>query len=61
MPLALSPPPSYVQVEETGPKEWVSFLKPNLTITMVDHFVTYPKTNIPPPVSEEGSEPGGSE
>jgi len=38
------------QTEDTGPKEWVSFLKPNITIAMVDHFVTYPKSNIPPPV-----------
>lgn len=43
------------QVETTAPKEWVSFLKPNLTISMVDHFATYPKTNIPPPVSVTAS------
>lgn len=43
------------QVEDTGPKEWVSFLKPNITISMVDHFVAYPKTNIPPPVSPQHS------
>jgi hypothetical protein len=42
-----------VQAEPEAPKEWVSYLKPNLTIAMVDHFVTYPKTNIPPPVSAQ--------
>jgi hypothetical protein len=38
------------QTEEVF-REWISYLKPNITIAMVDHFVTYPKTNIPPTVS----------
>lgn len=40
------------KAEPEAPKQWVSFLKPNLTIAMVDHFVTYPKTNIPPPINQ---------
>jgi hypothetical protein len=46
-----------VQAEPEAPREWVSYLKPNLTIAMVDHFITYPKTNIPPPVSARESAP----
>jgi hypothetical protein len=31
-------------------REIVSFLKPNITIGMVDHFQSYPKTGLPPQV-----------
>ncbi|KAF5833872.1 transmembrane protein [Dunaliella salina] len=34
-------------VPETGPREIVNFIKPNVTIQIVDHFVGYPKTQIP--------------
>lgn len=33
------------------PREYISYLKPNLTIAMVDDFTKYPKNGIPPPVS----------
>lgn len=33
------------------PREYISYLKPNLTIAMVDDFTKYTKTGIPPPVS----------
>ena len=33
------------------PREYISYLKPNLTIAMVDDFTKYPKANIPPIVS----------
>ena len=33
------------------PREYISYLKPNLTIAMVDDFTKYPVKNIPPPVS----------
>lgn len=32
-------------------REWISFYKPNLTISLVDHFQAYPKNAIPPQVS----------
>lgn len=36
---------------ETEPvREWISFWKPNATISIVDHFNAYPKTGIPPQV-----------
>ncbi len=36
--------------QEAGPREYVSFLKPNVTIEIVDHFQAYPKKGIPPQV-----------
>ena len=33
------------------PREYISYLKPNLTIAMVDDFTKYPKSGMPPPVS----------
>lgn len=33
------------------PREYISYLKPNLTIAMVDDFTKYPKAGIPPIVS----------
>lgn len=38
-------------VPDTTPKAWVSYMKPNVTVALVDHFQAYPKTGIPPPVS----------
>ena len=32
------------------PREYISYLKPNLTIAMVDDFTKYTKTAIPPMV-----------
>ena len=40
-------------VVETGPREIISFFKPNMTIQLVtDHFMTYPRGSIPPQVGE---------
>ena len=33
------------------PREYISYLKPNLTIAMVDDFTKYPAKAIPQPVS----------
>ena len=33
------------------PREYISYLKPNLTIAMVDDFTKYQRTGIPPIVS----------
>jgi hypothetical protein len=37
--------------QAAGPREYVSYLKPNLTIAMVDDFSKYPAKSIPQPVS----------
>ncbi|KAL3148018.1 hypothetical protein ABBQ38_014310 [Trebouxia sp. C0009 RCD-2024] len=37
------------------PREYISYLKPNLTIAMVDDFTKYPKNGIPPPIAEHMS------
>ncbi len=37
--------------QAAGPREYVSYLKPNLTIAMVDDFTKYPAKSIPQPVS----------
>ena len=34
-----------------GPPEWISFLKPNVTITMVDDFTPYAADKVPDHVS----------
>ncbi len=34
-----------------GPREYISYLKPNLTIAMIDDFQKYPAASVPPPVS----------
>ena len=36
---------------EEGPPEWISFFKPNVTITMVDDFTAYPADKVPEHVS----------
>ncbi|KAL6752322.1 transmembrane protein [Haematococcus lacustris] len=36
---------------DAGPREIISFLKPNISIQVVDHFVTYPKKGIPQPIA----------
>ena len=36
---------------EEGPAPWVSFWKPNMTISVVDHFNTYAQSQVPPQVS----------
>ncbi|KAJ9510859.1 hypothetical protein QJQ45_027731 [Haematococcus lacustris] len=36
--------------KDAGPRDIISFLKPNISIQVVDHFVTYPKKGIPQPV-----------
>jgi len=38
------------QPKEEGPREIIGFFKPNVSVQIVDHFVTYPKTGIPPQV-----------
>ena len=37
--------------EDSAPREIISYLKPNMTIQMVDHFVAHPKKSVPPNVS----------
>jgi len=32
---------------DEGPVEWMAFLKPNITITMVDDFTSYPADKVP--------------
>lgn len=36
---------------DEGPAEWISFFKPNVTITMVDDFTAYPADKVPEHVS----------
>jgi hypothetical protein len=36
---------------DTTQREIISYLKPNVSIQLVDHFVTYPRSQIPPNVS----------
>jgi len=36
---------------DEGPVEWMAFLKPNITITMVDDFTSYPADKVPEHVS----------
>ncbi|DBB17996.1 hypothetical protein WJX82_010310 [Trebouxia sp. C0006] len=38
--------------QAAGPREYVSYLKPNLTIAMVDDFSKYPAKSIPQPIAE---------
>ena len=35
-------------VVDTGPREYIGFLKPNITIQLLDHFLAYPRNNLPP-------------
>lgn len=35
---------------EGAPREILNFIKPNITLSMVDHFSNLPKNGIPPPV-----------
>ncbi|KAK9950330.1 hypothetical protein M0R45_005826 [Rubus argutus] len=37
--------------EDTGPEEWVSYWKPNITVNLVDDFTRYPHNAVPPNVS----------
>lgn len=36
---------------DEGPAEWTGFLKPNVTINMVDDFTPYPAERVPDHVS----------
>lgn len=37
--------------QDEGPREIISFIKPNITIQFVDHFNAYPRAQIPMAVS----------
>ena len=43
--------PAEELASEEGPVPWISFLKPNVTITMVDDFSAHPAERIPEHVS----------
>jgi hypothetical protein len=42
---------------DEGPAEWAAFLKPNITITMVDDFTSYPADKVPDHVRPSHSNP----
>jgi len=42
---------------DEGPAEWAAFLKPNITITMVDDFTSYPADKVPEHVGPSSANP----
>ncbi|KAK9139008.1 hypothetical protein Sjap_009602 [Stephania japonica] len=40
-----------VEAKDEGPREWVSFWKPNVTINLLDDFSRYPKDAVPPNIA----------
>ncbi len=57
-PACLPPPQENKEAEKA--RVIVSFLKPNMTIAMIDHFQAYPKKGIPPPVGGGARAGGGA-
>ncbi|KAI3891853.1 hypothetical protein MKW92_010561 [Papaver armeniacum] len=42
---------SQIDAEDTGPTEWISYWKPNITINLVDDFTRYTQNAAPPNVA----------